>query len=421
MDAIRLNPFNQYDGDENRLTHALAITLERSKAFQTAFINLCGAKRRLGKDIRVEIQVVMSSDDEIEETAIPDLILVDTEQRGLIFEVKVGSSLDPSQLQRHEARAKTRKDIVGNIVWKYVITGRSSDAKIIRKGWQHIEWIKIYEIANRLKVQCEWARDLADYLEIVATQIENKGMNSKVKLTTFTGIPFKNVRVKRPTDAPNLYEPRQARRHLSDLMDSLEEDKRLLSELGFAPGKKPKRRVGVEATDSVWDYLSPMEKDGHHTKTPHFTVEISKEHASAMLTIPNQTKVLRHFVKKHNSDDFIEAIKIFLRAIGKHNLNKAGCQPCIVTKQRRYRTIREVYAVDGNLTFDLRTFEGLPRTGNSPPIRTQPEWTKFCYQLLRDKKSNIQFQIGMQFIYGYMKKLDQPEAVIFFKSVSEKS
>jgi hypothetical protein len=198
-------------------------------------------------------------------------------------------------------------------------------------------------------------------------------------------------------------------------MDSLEEDERLLSELGFHPEKKPKRRSGVEATDSVWDYLSPMEKDGHHTKAPHFTVGISIEHADAMLTIPNQTKVLRHFVKKHNLDAFIEAIKTFLRAIDKHNLNKAGCQPCIVTKQRRYRTIREVYAVDGNLTFDLRTLEGLPRTGNSPPIRIQPEWTEFCYHLLRDKKSNIQFQIGMHFIYGYTKKLDQPEAVIFFK------
>jgi len=110
MDAITLNPFNQYDGDENRLTHALAITLERSKAFKTEFIKLCGAKRRLGRDIRIEIQVVLSSDDQVEETAIPDLILVDAEQRGLVFEIKVGSSLDPSQLQRHEARAKARMD-----------------------------------------------------------------------------------------------------------------------------------------------------------------------------------------------------------------------------------------------------------------------------------------------------------------------
>jgi uncharacterized protein YktB (UPF0637 family) len=366
----------------------------------------------------------MSSNDEHEETAIPDLILVDTEQHGLIFEVKVASSLKASQLQRHEARAKARIDIVGNIVGKYVITGRSSDANRIRewengpahKGWQHIEWIKIYEIANRLREQCDWARDLADYLEIVATQSENKGMNSKIKLTTFTGIPFKNARVKRPSDAPNLYVPHRAKRHLLALMDSLEEDECLLSELGFAPGKKPKRRGGVEATDSVWDYLSPTEKDRQFTKAPHFTVGISTEHADAMLTIPNQTKVLRHFVKKHNLDAFIEAIKTFLRAVDKHKLNKAGCQPCIVMKQRRYRTIREVYAVDGNLTFDLRTLEGLPCTGNSPPIRIQPEWTKFCYELLRgSKKSNIQFQIGMHFIYGYMKKLDQPEAVKFFK------
>jgi hypothetical protein len=85
-------------------------------------------------------------------------------------------------------------------------------------------------------------------------------------------------------------------------------------------------------------------------------------------------------------------------------------------KSLKRATIREVYAVDGDLTFDLRTLEGLPRIDNSPPIHIQPEWTEFCYNLLRDKKSNIQFQIGIHFIYGHVKKLDQPEAEIFFKN-----
>ena len=152
-----LNPFNQYDGDENRLTHALAITLERSPQFMDSFVNLCDAKRLLGKDVRVEIQVVMRSSDNLEETAIPDLLLVDASGRhGLVFEAKVGSSLDLFQLQRHEARAK---DYGVAIVGKYAITGRDIDAEkiadwkksLIHKTWQHIAWTRIYEIANRLK------------------------------------------------------------------------------------------------------------------------------------------------------------------------------------------------------------------------------------------------------------------------------
>jgi len=151
-----LNPFNQYDGDENRLTHALAIALERSPQFMDAFVNLCDAKRLLGKDIKVEIQVVMRSSADAEETAIPDLLLVDANgQRGIVFEAKVSSSLDLLQLQRHEARAK---DCGIQIVGKYAITGRDIDVdkiaewkkSFIHKTWQHIAWTSVYEIACRL-------------------------------------------------------------------------------------------------------------------------------------------------------------------------------------------------------------------------------------------------------------------------------
>ena len=419
-----LNPFNQYDGDENRLTHALAITLERSPQFMAAFVDLCDAKKLLGKNIRVEIQVVMHARDGIEETAIPDLLLVDVEgRRGLVFEAKVGSRLDLLQLQRHEARAK---DYGIEIVGKYAITGRDIDVEkiaewkksLIHKTWIHITWISIYEIANRLKGHCGWAKDLADYLGIVAAQRGDEDMDGKVKLTTFTGIPFKGPRAKKTTDSDHEYAPNQAKRHLLALVDALEEDTKLLSDLGFTKGQKPRRRGSIEASDAVWDYLSPLGQNDHHINGYHFTIGIATEHASAMLTIPHASdefKKLRRFVKRTDLSVFEQTIEAFLDELERRGLNKAGFQPCIVMKQRRYRTMREVYAIDGSLTFDLRTLVGRPTEEKIPAIRKQPEWTTFCYQLLRDKNSNIQFQIGLHFIYGLAENLNHAEAVEMFK------
>ncbi|MGB4101458.1 MAG: hypothetical protein WBK91_06090 [Alphaproteobacteria bacterium] len=419
-----LNPFNQYDGDENRLTHALAITLERSPQFMESFVNLCDAKRLLGKDVRVEIQVVMRSSDGLAETAIPDLLLVDASgRRGLVFEAKVGSSLNLLQLQRHEARAI---DYGVAIVGKYAITGREIDAEkiadwkknLIHKTWQHIAWTRIYEIANHLKSHCEWSKDLADYLGIVAGQRGDKDMDSKVKLTTFTGIPFKNPRTKKTPNSEHAYDPNQAKRHLLALVDNLEEDKKLLADLGFAKDQKPRRRGSIEAADAVWDYLSPLGQDDHHISGYHFTIGIATGHATAMLTIPHASdefKKLRRFIKDNDVRIFEQSIEAFLIELDRRGLNKAGFQPCIVMKQRRYRTMREVYAIDGSLTFDLRTLVGRLADGKIPAIRKQPEWTTFCYQLLKEKNSNIQFQIGVHFIYGQAEGLHTPEAASFFK------
>jgi len=243
-------------------------------------------------------------------------------------------------------------------------------------------------------------------------------MDGKVKLTTFTGIPFKNPLSKKNHNSEYAYNPNQAKRHLLALLDNLEGDKKLLADLGFAKGQKPRRRGSIEASDAVWDYLSPLGQDDRHSTGYHFTIGIATDHASAMLTIPHASdkfRKLRRFIKDTDVSVFEQTIEAFLRELDRRGLNKAGFQPCIVMKQRRYRTMREVYAIDGSLTFDLRTLVGHPTEGKVPAIRKQPEWTTFCYQLLKEKNANIQFQIGVHFVYGHAGGLGQPEAASFFK------
>lgn len=402
---MTLNPFDQYSGDENRLTHALAVTLERSAKFQKRFLDLCHVKKNF-RNIRVEIQ-------DVGETSIPDLLLIDMERdSALLFEVKVGASLSASQLQRHEAH-KTRTRDGLSIDGRYVITARDADRKKIQKKWQYISWVEIHEAADQLG--CSWARDLADYIYIVASKMSDEDKNGGIKMTGFTGIPFK-AQGKGKENPETIYDPRRAKVILRSLVDELEQDKSLLSALEI---QQVKRRDKIKTSGNVWDYLSPVGSEGKHIKSHHFTVTLTPEYASAMLTLPDKSKELKKIQKLLKNKDvywFEGMIKSFLDEFKVLGLDKEGIHPCIGIVQRRYSNQSQVYSLDGELTFDLRTLEGRKRNGKAPPIRRQPEWVEFCCNLLKNKDSNLQFQIGVRFFYKRAKRLEDKKAADLFKN-----
>ena len=96
-----INIFDQYTQLENRLTHALAVTLKRSALFRTAFIKEFAPHSRLEKGFSVTPQLATgktSSTKNDEISGIPDLALIDKEDRAIIIESKVGSILHHQQL-----------------------------------------------------------------------------------------------------------------------------------------------------------------------------------------------------------------------------------------------------------------------------------------------------------------------------------
>lgn len=400
---MTLNPFDQYSGDENRLTHALAVTLERSSKFQKRFLGLCQVKENF-RNTRVEIQ-------DVGETSIPDLLLIDVDKdSALLFEVKVGASLSASQLQRHEAHTKDGLKIHG----RYVITARDSDRNKIQKKWKYISWVEIHEAADQLR-ECAWAKDLADYIYIVASEMSDEGKNGGIKMTGFTGIPFK-AQGKEKGNPETIYDPRRAKVILRSLVDEMEQDKSLLSALKI---QRVKRRDKIKTSGNVWDYLSPVGSEGKHIKSHHFTVTLTPEYASAMLTLPDKSKELKKIQKLLKNKDvhwFEGMIKGFLSEFKVLGLDKEGLHPCIGIVQRRYSNQSQVYSLDGELTFDLRTLEGRKRNGKVPAIKRQPEWVEFCCNLLKNKDSNLQFQIGVRFFYKRAKGLEDKKAADLFKN-----
>lgn len=422
--AAILNPFDQYDGDENRLTHALAVTLERSALFRSAFLTHCLKQKSFTKTPRIQLQAVLRDAKRQVEGAIPDLLLFDdSESCCIVCEVKVGAALDSAQLRRHASRSRQLKCAVAHY---FALTGRIEDATKIEmlnrsnKGavWHHILWTTVFTHADSLRQVCPWAHDLANYLEITATQLSEKTMGTPIKLTTFTGIPFKHNSRRNNKTPITIFEPHQAKRILLALMDTLANDAKLLADLDFPKGQPPMRRGGVEASANVWDYLSPQASGSRHTAGHHFTVGITDDHASAMLTLPNASRALRdlqNYAKHHSPEDFAALMQDFLKSIRHLKLDRSGFTPCIVMVQRRYRTQRSVYAIDGKLTFDLRTLNGQQRSKNVPALRRQPEWVEFSRSLLCRKNANVQFQIGLHFAYDHAIGLDHAKAADFFK------
>jgi hypothetical protein len=407
MTAYSLNAFDQYQQLENRLTRALGVTLERSPAFRKTFVRKFAKGTRLGSNSSIRLQLAEGRRGEDEEqSGIPDLALIDDQDRAIIIESKVSAGLVTSQLEAHERRT------IGNdldLLAGLAITGRDRDASRIaswkqRRGntkapWHHVTWRSVYELARAQPPENAWAREFADYMEIFAVEMDEAGMASDVRVTGFSGIPFISY---------DDYDMKIAKRRLRALIDDLIEDKDFLLAIGFKKGQVPVTRKRIKNEPRVWDFLAPP-GNASHTKNYHFTVYVHDDKAGAALTIPNNTfKKLRSIVKKGGEGEFEGLIRKILGKFEKSGVIRNGGTPFILVLQRRYKTRQEVYARDGEIEFDIRTMTGQPRRRSEPGISQQPAWMELCEELIVNKSGNTQFQIGVHFPYDRCKKINTP-------------
>lgn len=403
-----LNAFDQYQQLENRLTRALGVTLERSPAFRKAFIRKFAGNARIGANADIRLQLAEGKRRDLEEqSGIPDLTLIDDKDNAIIIESKVNARLVLSQLEAHERRA-ARNDF--RILKGLAITGRDRDGKTLaawkRRGgkskadWNHVTWRSVYELARAQPLENAWAREFADYMEIFAVEMDEKGMGRDVRVMGFSGIPF---------NSHEDYDIKIAKRMLRALVDDLMEDRKFLSALGFKKGQTPLNRKKIKNELAVWDYLAPPGGDSH-TRNHHFTVALYDNQARAALTIPNNMfRRLRAYIKKSDDGEFHELMRQILAGLEKSGVIKDGGEPYVSIVQRRYKTRTEIYAHDGRLEFDIRTMLGQKRKGQEPAIREQPAWVGFAEQLILDKSGNTQFQVGVRFPYKRCKKIRTSE------------
>ena len=267
-----INIFDQYEHLENRLTHALGVTLQHSSSFRDAFIKKFSAFQ-LKKNPRIKLQLANDNraDKKDEITGIPDLTIIDDMGSAIVIESKVGAKLHDSQLRGHQNRARHNGLKIHSAL---AITGRSDDdAKIknwikqvrLEPYWRHVTWRQVFHLAAQHSDDL-FVKQLQEYMNIIADQLNEKNMDPNVKIVDFTGIPFKTFED---------FDFRVAKRILRSLMDGLREDKAFLAALGFKNSQTPRMRKKIKSGLRIWDYLSPVEQDGDHKGAPHFTVKIT--------------------------------------------------------------------------------------------------------------------------------------------------
>jgi hypothetical protein len=85
-----------------------------------------------------------------------------------------------------------------------------------------------------------------------------------------------------------------------------------------------------------------------------------------------------------------------------------GASPMLVVVQRRYITQRPPAILDGVLRFDPRT-EVSGGRGVRGRVKQQPQWLRAVYDLLKKRRSNLQFQIGADFPYDRCNVVATPQ------------
>jgi hypothetical protein len=123
---------------------------------------------------------------------------------------------------------------------------------------------------------------------------------------------------------------------------------------------------------------------------------LSRKHALAALTIPNGVKGgFRSKLKDLGIEGFLElvtAIEAKLRPTLKLSI---GAKPMIYATQRHYKSQRSNAEVDGRIDADLRTAIRL----KGSMVKYQPEWVESIYNLVVNKRSNIQLGFDISFEY----------------------
>ena len=188
-------------------------------------------------------------------------------------------------------------------------------------------------------------------------------------------------------------------------MQKIRENKKFIREMGIdinAPG-----RSSITRQDVLWDFLRIKNVNGQQPPFqtyPHCTVGIGPEKAEAMISFPHgMNSGLRNRLCGDDFDEFAQRLQNY--------------KPVARLMQRRYQTQKSVPYKDATIDFDPRVTFGMEKPQMGPPIRQQQEWARATYELLKNKRSNLQFQLGVEFYHHKYDELNDKDADKYFIAV----
>ncbi len=297
------NVFDQYSQPEDRLSHALACTLEADHSLLRPFIRWCGIRNvPPASQLRVTEQSVPgeeTSGDESEGRGLPDVCIFDQDSWVLMIESKVQSGVSVNQIRRHLATAGRHAFDRRQMLLLCVDDPPAN----LPPGTTVRAWRDLYAWFRRRTAKSRWARGLTDYMETFESRLIAENYSIRGTITMFDGLRFGN-------DNPYTY--REAKRMIRLLGDELQQ-RRDLHRLGVDPrGKRRTAITGRRSNRGVWDFLPLKASRGssNFTGHPHLTLVIRDMGPRAAVTVPHGVRGgFRTRLKGVGEDGFIGLLR----------------------------------------------------------------------------------------------------------------
>jgi hypothetical protein len=172
----------------------------------------------------------------------------------------------------------------------------------------------------------------------------------------------------------------------------------LIKKLGIDPEREGRHAITTGHQGSVWDYISLKRyQTSNFTSSPHATFSLRPEFILNSITVPNN---LKGGIKKRIIDGGIELFKATVEnvCINLEDITSLdeGIRPVLALEQRHYKSQRSNAIHDGMIKVDLRAIVG----DHNSAVKYQPMWLESIYNILINKKTNIQLSLQVRFPYS---------------------
>jgi hypothetical protein len=326
----------------------------------------------------------INDEEQAERRGLPDAVIFTDSGWALVLESKINSGLSKDQLQRHY---RTIKRCGIEDVYGLAITVKRPPFSF--SGWRMVTWKDIYSWAS--KSQSPWAKHMIQYFNVAENNMVQNEYLKEGTITEFSGINLE----------PYTYP--EGKRVLRLLTNKIRNNAKFIKEMNLDP--ETCRPAITDDRGGVWDMISfkrNKSKCGSFTGYPHCTLSLSNRNkwAEAMITFPNaMERSLFKRLKNSSYQGFAGEMKAVLAAIEKNMRGVGGFKPVARIVQRHYKSQRSPAVIDGEMTVDLRACFGGKDADMGRSIVVQEQWLVAIHALLTNKRSNLQFQIGVQFPY----------------------
>ena len=398
--------FDQYSQPENRITHALISGLAQDSRLLRKFVQwITGKKFLRGTAFNIVEQSlpgeIQTDEENAEERGLPDAWIYTEDGWALLIESKISAHVLASQLTRH-LRIAQRRGFPDSTL---LVLATEDKIKRLPNGTAGLSWRQVYKWLCRQSDKHGWARHIQTYMEIAEAKMVQMGYLKEGTITRFAGIPFTR-------DYPFNY--LEAKRLLGLIMDELK-TKKSLQRLGVDPKLPGRGAIKSHKGWSVWDFmrLKYSKNSRNFTKYPHFTVAILADKATAFVTLPNAAeRIIRKRLFGCGQEVFNNLMSSILEKMKPVFKIDPSVQPYAQVIQRHYLSQSSPPIQDAILRYDLRT---ITQDGEKVRHKYQPQWLETTYEVMTNKKSNIQFEIGIEIPYRESRIVHTTKAITLFE------